>query len=119
MDKPIYLCFSVLELSKLIMYETYHDKLQPYFIQENIQLHYVNTDSFVLSVNTRDVFKDLKKHEELFDFSNLNENHEIFSDKNKRVIGKFEIKAPKTIWIDETICLRSKMYAFKCGDDKK
>ena len=30
MDKPIYLGFSVLELSKLLMYETYYDKLQPY-----------------------------------------------------------------------------------------
>ena len=29
MDKPIYLGFSVLELSKLLMYETYYDKLQP------------------------------------------------------------------------------------------
>ena len=36
MDKPIYLGFSVLELSKLLMYETYYDKLQPYFGQENI-----------------------------------------------------------------------------------
>ena len=31
MDKPIYLGFSVIELSKLLMYETYYDKLQPYF----------------------------------------------------------------------------------------
>ena len=29
MEKPIYLGFSVLELSKLLMYETYYDKLQP------------------------------------------------------------------------------------------
>ena len=41
MDKPVYLGFTVLELSKLLMYETYYDKLQPYFVQENIQLHYI------------------------------------------------------------------------------
>ena len=29
MDKPIYLGFAVLELSKLLMYETYYNKLQP------------------------------------------------------------------------------------------
>ena len=29
MDKPIYLGFTVLELSKLLMYVTYYDKLQP------------------------------------------------------------------------------------------
>ena len=119
MDKPIYLGFSVLELSKLLMYETYYDKLQPYFGQKNIQLHYMDTDSFVLSVNTKDIIKDLKNLEDIFDFSNLDKNHELFSNKNKKVIGKFKIETPKNIWIDEFVCLRSKMYAFKCGDDSK
>ena len=118
MDKPIYLGFSVLELSKLLMYETYY-KLQPYFGQENIQLHYMDTDSFILSVNTKDIIKDLKNLEDKFDFSNLDKNHELFSNKNKKIIGKFKIKTPKNIWIDEFVCLRSKMYAFKCGDDSK
>ena len=119
MDKPIYLGFSVLELSKLLMYETYYDKLQPYFRQENTQLHYMDTDSFVLSVNTKDIIKDLKNLEDIFHFSNLDENHELFSNKNKKVIGNFKIETPKNIWIDEFICLRTKMYAFKCGGDSK
>ena len=119
MDKPIYLGFSVLELSKLLLYETYHDKLQPYFKQENIQLHYKDTDSFVLSVKRKDIIKDLKNLEDLFDFSNLNENFELFSNKKKKVFDKFKIETHKKIWIDEFICLRSKMYTFKCGDDSK
>ena len=28
-------------------------------------------------------------------------------------------KTPKIIWIDEFVCLRSKMYSSKCGDDSK
>ena len=44
-DKPLYLGFVVLELSKLHMFETYYDKLQPYFGEKNIQLHYMDTDS--------------------------------------------------------------------------
>ena len=119
MDKPIYPGFTVLELSKLLMYETYYDKLQPYFEHENIQLHYMDTDSFVLSVNTKDIIKDLKNLEDIFDFSNLDKNHELFSNKNKKVIGFFKIETPKNIWIDEFFCLRSNMYAFKCGDDSK
>ena len=71
MDKQIHLGFTVLELSKLLMYETYYDILQPYFGQENIQLHYMDTDSFVLSVSTKDIIKDLKNLEVIFDFSNL------------------------------------------------
>ena len=52
MDKSIYLGFSVLQLSKLLKYETYYDKLQPCFGQENIQIDYVDTEAFVLSLNT-------------------------------------------------------------------
>ena len=77
------------------------------------------TDSFVLSVITTDIIKDLKKLEDSFDFSNLDKDHEIFSNKNKKVIGKFKIETPKNLWTDELIALRSKMYALKCGDDSK
>ena len=79
----------------------------------------MDCDSFVLSVNTKDIIKDLKNLEDIFDFSNLDENHELFSNKNKKVIGKFKIETPKNIWIDEFVALRSKMYAFRCGDDTK
>ena len=119
MDKPLYLGNSVLELSKLFLYETYYDILQPFFGQETIHLHHVDTDAFVLSLNTKDIIKDLKTLEDIFDFSNLDKNHEIFSNKNKKVIGKFKIETPKNIWIDEFVCLRSKMFVFKCGDDNK
>ena len=119
MDKPIYLGFAVLEISKLHMYETYYDKLQPYFGQENIQLHYMDTDSFILSVNTKDIIKELGNLEDIFDFSNLDKNPELFSIKNNKVIGKFKIETPKKVWIDEFVSLRSKMYACKCGDDSK
>ena len=84
MEKPTYLRFFVLELSKLHMYETYYDKLQPYFKQKNIQLHYMDTDSFVISVNTKDIKKDFQNLEHMFDFSNLDKNHELCSDKNKK-----------------------------------
>ena len=119
MDKPIYHGFAVLELSKLLMYETYNDKLQPSFGEKNLQLHYMDTDSFVLTINTKDITKDLKNLEVIFDFSNLEKSHEIFSNKNEKVIGKFKTETPKNVWIEEIVCLRSKMYAFKCGDDSK
>ena len=54
---------------------------KPYFGQEIIQLHYMHTDSFILSVNTNDIIKYLKNLEDMFDFSNLDENHLLFSNK--------------------------------------
>ena len=117
MDKLIYLGFAVLELSKLHMYDTYYDKLQPFFGLENIQLHYTDADSFILSINTKDLIRDLKNLEDILYFSNLDENHELFSSKNKKVIGKFKIETPKNIWIDEFVCLRAKAFSFKCNNN--
>ena len=91
----MYLGFTVLELSKLHMYETYYDKLQPYFGQENIQLHYIDTDGMILSMNTKDIIKDLKNLEDIFDSSNLYKNHALYSNKNEKVYGFFKIETPK------------------------
>ena len=79
----------------------------------------MDTDSFILSVNTNDIIEDLKKLEVIFDFSNLDENHVLFSNKNKKSMGFFKIETPKNIWIDELIALRSEMYSINCGDDIK
>ena len=53
------------------MYETSYEKLQPYFGLENIQNHYTDCDSMVLSIKTDDIISDLKNLEDIFDFSNL------------------------------------------------
>ena len=117
MDKAIYAGFSILESSKLHMYETYYDSSQPYFGQENLQLQYIDTDGMILSMKTKDIIKDLKNLEDIFDFSNLDENHDLFSEKNKEVIGKFKNECPKNIWIDEFVCWRSKAYSFECKNN--
>ena len=101
------------------MYETYYDKLQPYFGQENIQLHYMDCDSFILSITSENIIKDLKNSENVFDFSNIDENHELYSEKNKKIWGKFKIETPQDIFIEEFIALGSKMYAFKCKDKEE
>ena len=68
------------------MYETYYDKLQPYFGQDKLQLHYNDTDCFVLSIDSDDLNNDLKDLEDIVDFSILDKNHEIYSTKNKKVV---------------------------------
>ena len=97
MDKPTYIGFAVLQLSKLHMYETYYDILQPYFGEKNLHLDYMHTDSFMLSVHTKDIIKDLKNSRDIFEFSNLDKNDELFSNKNEKVVGKFKFETPKFI----------------------
>ena len=43
----------------------------------------MDTDIFLLSVNTKDIIKDFKNLEHILDFSNLDKNHELFSKKIK------------------------------------
>ena len=120
MDKPIYVLYIyILELSKLHVYETYYDELQPKFRQEKLQLNYIDTDGRILKMKTENFFKDFKSLGDKFDFSNLGENHELFSETNKKIIGRFKIETPKNIWITEVVCLGSKMYAFENEDEKK
>ena len=49
-DKLFDLGFTILELSKLIMYEFTYKCLVPYW-HEKLQLHYMDSDSLVLSFN--------------------------------------------------------------------
>ena len=84
MDLLIHVRFTILELSKLHMYETYYEILQPYFGQENFQLHYIDTDGMKMSMRTENTSEDLKNSDDIFDFSNLDENYESFSKKKTK-----------------------------------
>ena len=53
-------------------------------------------------MNTENTIENIKKLEDIFDFSNLDENHELFSNKNKKTIGNFKKETPESIWIDES-----------------
>ena len=117
-DKPIYLGFSVLELSKLLMYEFYYHKLQPYY-SSSVKLHYMDTDSFILSIKTGDLINDLEYFKDDFDFSELDENHELYDTINKKVIGKMKIETSPIIELDNFVALRSKLYSFSYKNAQK
>ena len=117
-DKPIYLGCSVLELSKLLMYEFYYHKLQPYY-SSSVKLHYMDTDSFILSIKTGDVIKDLENFKDDFDFSELDPSHELYDSINKKVIGKMKIETSPIIELDNFVALRSKSYSFSYGGNQK
>ena len=52
-----------------------------HILEEEKQLHYMDTDSFVLNVNQKAFIKDLKNLEDLFDFSSLRENHQLSNNQ--------------------------------------
>ena len=117
-DKPIYLGFSVLELCKLLMYEFYNHKLQPYY-NTDVKLHYMDTESFILSIKTRDLINDLEYFKDDFDFSELDPIHELYNSINKKVIGKMKIETSPVIELDNFVALRSKSYSFSYKNAQK
>ena len=110
--KPIYVGFCVLKLSKLLMYERYYDKMLPYFGEGNLVLHHLDTDSFIFSFKSiKSFFEDLKHFKEDFDFSDLDPSHELYSEDNKKVIGKTKLETAPDLDLDEAVFLGSKCYS--------
>ena len=52
----------------------------------------MDTDSFVLSINTKNIIQDLHNLKALLDFSNLNEDHDLFNNENKKRLRFFKIE---------------------------
>ena len=48
----------------------------------------MDTASFILSIKTANLFKDLEYFKDYFDFSELDNNHQLYDLRNKKVIGK-------------------------------
>ena len=55
MNKPIYLGLSILEISKIFMYEFWYDYMKPKY-NDNVRLCYMDTDSFVLHIKKKKIF---------------------------------------------------------------
>ena len=121
MNKPIYLGLSILEISKILMYEFWYDYMKPKY-NDNIKLCYMDTDSFVMNIKAEDFYKDIANDvEERFDTSNYEVNRPLSTGKNKKVIGLMKDELGGKI-ITEFVTLRPKTYSYlinDCKEDKK
>ena len=89
MNKPVHLELSILELSKILMYQFWYGYVKA-------KLCYMNTDSFIVYIKTDDIYKYIAEDVETrFDTSNYeSESHFIQrplpKGKNKKVIGRMK-----------------------------
>ena len=60
MDKPIQVGQAILDKSKELMYQFYYEYLKPKY-KEKVKLLYMDTDSFILEIETDDFFEDTKE----------------------------------------------------------
>ena len=119
LNKPRAVGLTVLELSKLLMYDFHYN----YFLKkfENVKVLLSDTDSFCYYIKTKkDFYKTIKEDLDWFDFSNYNKEHENYNTDNHLVPGKMKDEMGGKI-IDEFVGLRSKMYSLTVQNqqDKK
>ena len=105
--KPIYLGLSILEISKIIMYEYMKNKYG-----NMVKLSYMDTDSLIMNIKTKDFYKDIARDvEERFDTSNYDVDRPLPKGKHKKVIGLMKDELGGGT-ITEFIALRPKIYSY-------
>ena len=88
LNKPIYVGFTVLDLSKLLMYDFHYN-----FIKKNFsaELLFTDTDSLTYEIKSENAYKEFYKWKDLFDFSNYSKDSTFYDDTNKKIIGKMKM----------------------------
>ena len=118
MNKPIYLGLSILEISKLLMYEFWYDYMKPKY-GDKVKLCYMDTDSFIMNIKTEDFYNDIANDvEKRFDTSNYECDRPLPTGKNKKVIGLMKDELGGRI-ITEFVALRPKTYSYLTDDFKE
>ena len=118
MNKPIYLELSILEISKILMYEFWYDYMKPKY-NDKVQLCYMDTDSFIMNIKTNDFYKDISNDvENRFDTSNCEVKRPLPTGKYKKVIRLMKDELDGKI-ITEFVVLRPKTYSFLTDDGKE
>ena len=86
LNKPIYVGFCVLELSKLLMYDWYYN----YFVKKfDCSLLFTDTDNLVYEIRgVDDVYEKMHEDIDLFDFSDYSKDSIFYDNTNKKSLVK-------------------------------
>ena len=106
LSKPIYIGFTVPDLSKWKMYDFHYNFIKNHF---DAELLFTDTDSLNYEIKSKNVYEEFFKQKDLFGFSNYSKDSKFFNETNKKVIGKMKDESGGVIII-EFVGLKSKMY---------
>ena len=116
MNKPIYLGLSILDISNITMYEFWYDFIKSKY-GSKAKLCYMDTDSFVINIKTKDFYKDIAMDvKERFDTSNCIYDRPLPIGVNKKVVGLMKDEVGGRI-ITEFVVLRPEAYSYKTNDN--
>ena len=94
LDKPIYVGFSIFDISKTLMYDFHYKYIKEQYPGKKSQLHYMDTDSLLYTVKTASVYEDMHNNKERFNLSEITDERFLrFKDNtNKKVVGKIKME---------------------------
>ena len=109
MNKPIYLGLSILDISKITVYEFWYDYVKIKY-EDKARLCYMDTDSFVVNIKTKVFYKDISQDvNKRFDTSNYTFDRPLPTGVNKKGLMKDELGGDI---ITEFVALRPKAYSY-------
>ncbi len=117
LDKPTYVGMSILDLSKLYMYQFHYDKIMTKYGPERVKLLMTDTDSLVYHVITDDYYKDMIDDLDAYDTSDFPTDHPAHSRKHCKALGKMKDEYASRP-IQQFVGLRSKLYSILEADGK-
>ena len=85
LNKPVYVGFSILDLSKLLMYEFHYKYIKSKF---DAKVLFTDTDSLVYEIKIKNVYVDFYQDKNLCDFSDYPLNSKFFDPVNKKLLVK-------------------------------
>ena len=111
LNKPVYTGMTILENSKILMYDFYYNHLKARY-GPRCELIYTDTDSLLLHIQTEDVYRDMKANSWHYDTSNYPQDHPLYDARNKKALGKMKDECGGEP-IEEVVALRPKIYSIK------
>jgi hypothetical protein len=116
-SKPTIIGMSILDLSKLLMYQFHYDVMRVKY-GDRLKLLFTDTDSLCYEIQTNDLYEDFVELREHLDMSDYPVDHKCFSRDNSKVVGKFKDEC-NSVLITNYIGLRAKMYSLKLQNAKQ
>ena len=108
--KPIITGLAILDISKTLIYDFHYRTIKAKY-GNKAKLLFTDTDSLCYHIETEDVYKDMELEKQVYDFSDYEKTHFLFSNANKKVVGKFKDET-NGCPITEFVGVKAKMYSF-------